>query len=157
MKISASDISGFRYCPRDFYYRKIEKRAMPISEALVKGTLIHAMYKGFFDRKLFADAKYFEWFLDKGINKIMETEEGRANKLGINKENLRNFLVNSVTSLNKAFSNGDISIPTSTELRIENDDFVARVDAVFEKTGLPLVVADVKKRLRNLDEVKLQL
>ncbi|OYT41653.1 hypothetical protein B6U80_00845, partial [Candidatus Pacearchaeota archaeon ex4484_26] len=157
MKISASDIAAWHYCPRAFYYKKVEKRPAPITEALVKGTLIHAVYKEYFDRKLFSNAEYFGWFLNKGIDRIMESEQGRINKIGMNKENLKTFLIETAINLNKAFANGNISIPTTIEKRIENNEFVARADALFEKPGLPLVVADVKKRLRDLGGVKLQL
>ena len=156
MKLNASDISAWRYCPRDLYYKLVEKREKPQTEHLVKGTLIHLLYKDFFDRKLFSDPPYFKWYLEKGIDRAMEKEDGRINKLGMKREILKNFLLNSLKKMEKAFQDGELTIPIATEQRIENDDFVARADALFEENG-ETAVADVKKSLRRLDEVKLQL
>lgn len=162
MKVSASDIAAFKYCPRDFYYKKIEKKTFPPTQALVKGTLIHAIYKEFFDRKLFSDSKYLKWFLKKGIERVMEKEASRINRLGMNKEELRRFLSHSLKKLNESYLAGNLSAPILTEQRFENDEFIAKIDALFgkiledDKTEFQ-AIGDVKIRLRNLDEVKLQI
>lgn len=156
MKVSASDLGAWKYCPRDFYYRKVEGKTKPPNENLVKGILIHSIYKDFFDRKVFSDAKYFEWFLSKGIDRFIEGEEGRIKSIGMDREELRSFLIETAKGLNNAVSSGEISLPSATELRIESDEFIARVDALFEKPE-SVIVADVKIRLRSLEGVKLQL
>ena len=86
MKLNASDIGAWKWCPRDLYYRKVEGREMPPSQNLVKGTVLHSIYREFFDRKLFSDYPYYKWYLEKGIDKAIERESGRINKLGMNRE-----------------------------------------------------------------------
>lgn len=157
MRISASNIAAWRYCPRAFYYERIEGRKRPINENLVRGTLIHLIYEQFFTRKLFENEDAFESFLKEDLGKAIEKEDVRISKLKMDKDELREFLINSAKKLLIAFNDGRISIPTSNEQKVEIPEFVARVDAIFEKPGLPLTVADVKIRLRDLESVKLQL
>ena len=156
MKLNASDIGAWKWCPRYLYYRKVEGREMPPSQNLVKGTVLHSIYREFFDRKLFSDHIYYKWYLEKGIDRAMERENGRINKLGMNREKLREFLLSSTQKLYEAHKNGAIEVPSATEQRIENDDFIARADALFESNG-ETIVGDVKIKLRSLDGVKLQL
>lgn len=157
MRISASDIAAWRYCPRAFYYERVEGRRKPINENLVRGTLIHLIYEQFFTRKLFENADAFESFLKEDLDKAIENEDGRISKLKMDKDKLREFLINSAKKLLIAFNDGRISIPTSNEQKVDIPEFVARVDAIFEKQGLSLTVADVKIKIRDLESVKLQL
>ena len=156
MKILASEITAWRYCPRQLYKVKILGEERPLNEDLVKGSLLHLVYKEFFDRKPYTSSSYIEWFLDKGIERVMEKEDGKINKLNMSRELLKDFLVYSAQGLNAAFNKGRISVPKAIEQHIESDEFIARVDAIFEKDEHE-IIGDIKKRIRNLDEVKLQL
>jgi putative RecB family exonuclease len=48
-KSSASQINLYRACPRKYYYRYIEHLKEPQSIALIKGSLVHACIKNFYD------------------------------------------------------------------------------------------------------------
>jgi len=157
MRVSASDVAAWHYCPRSFYYDKVEKRKRPINENLVKGILIHVIYENFFVKKLFLDETAFDSFIDLGLDKEIEKETGRINSLKMDRDNLKKFLVNSTQKLLAAFKDGRISIPTANEQKVHTPEFIARIDSVFDKPGIPVTVADVKIKLRNLGTVKLQL
>lgn len=157
MRVSASEVAAWHYCPRSFYYDKIEKRRRPINENLVRGILIHVIYETFFVKKLFLDKIAFDSFLDLGLDKEMEKEIGRINSLKMDRDVLKNFLVNSTQRLLTAFNDGRISIPTANEQKVYIPEFVAKIDSVFDKPGIPVTVGDVKIKLRNLETVKLQL
>ena len=160
IKLNATDITTFRYCPRQYYYSRVEKRESPPNEHLVRGTLVHSLYQEFFKRKLFEaaekDPSYYEWFLTTGIDRMMEKENGRINKLGMNHPTLKRFLIAAVHRLLESFKAGTIKEPSLMEHKVENEDFVARIDTIFEKED-GLAIGDVKIKLRELESVKLQL
>lgn len=157
MKINASDLAAWKYCPCDFYYSRVLKKPKPISENLVKGILVHSLYKKFFDQKLYAYPEEFQKFLTQGIGELVKKEQGRIEKLKMNPDVTKNFLVNSAQGLRKAFTDGNVSVPSSTETSLESEEFKARADAIYDKPGMPFIIGDVKIRLRDLAGVKLQL
>mgnify|MGYP001615937902 FL=1 len=158
MKISASDITSYKYCPRSYFREKVLKLVRPPNEQQVRGSLVHNIYSYFFANKVYERKDYLEWFVDEGINRFINKENERISKLNLSKTILKDDLFLAVNRVINAFKEGRIQIPREVEKRIENEEFVAISDAIFSDSpdNNGFVLGEVKLGY-NLERVKLQL
>jgi CRISPR/Cas system-associated exonuclease Cas4 (RecB family) len=156
--ISATDISLWAFCPRAYYFKKIQKIPTMPNEKLVIGSIIHKLYKEFFKGFITANEKevYIGNFLKERIPILVSSYDTIIQKLELDKNKLTIQMQTNLNNLVFRLSTGFSSIPKILETTFTAKGLLARPDCVFENNG-NFHVGDIKLEGNDNLGTKLQL
>lgn len=154
MRLSASGINCYEWCPKKFKLQYIDKlKSKTKSPALKKGIELHELFEKFYD-DLAKEKMINEETLMRTVKEIpVEFASKYSN-------HIQNFLDFNIKTLGK-LENKNYIFPLATELKIYDEelDFVGVIDAVFTD-GKNILVLDYKTGKPSIaipEHYKLQL
>jgi CRISPR/Cas system-associated exonuclease Cas4 (RecB family) len=156
--VSASDIALWSFCPRAYYFERIQKIPTLPNEKLVIGSIIHKIYKEFFREFITINNKesYIKDFLNYTIPVLVNSYESVVQELNLDRNKLTTQMQTNLNNLVFRINTGFSSIPKILETTFASKGLVARPDCVFENNG-NFYIGDIKLEGNNNLETKLQL
>ena len=155
--ISASDIKLWAFCPKAFYFQKIQNLYPLPNEKTIKGQIIHKLYALYFEGRVKAEdvTEYDDTFLEK-IEETVEKFILPIENLELNGKELVLQMKESIEKLIFRVRSGFCSIPKYIERTFQYDGLVARPDCIFEDNN-EMIIGDVKLNRNDGFGTKLQL
>ena len=153
MMIKASDFSSWDYCPRKFYFTKVQGLKTKRSQPMVRGVIKHEIFKGIMD----SHKKGNKPKLDAIINSVFAGNKANMGEVGIDSNDLMGELVGCFNQLLKMMESGEMPVAEICEEQFvsEKIGLLAKPDAIFKIDG-EWVVGDLKPNMGFFPGTELQ-
>jgi len=148
------------FCQRCFYFLKVLKVPRLPSQEMVKGSIIHELYKRFFREmehlKKESIADFAQHFMEKEKAKVLGRWQKTMKNLSMDEKELGGELDKIFAILFYRLANGFSKVPKFVEREFIAYGMKARPDMVFEENG-SLKIGDIKLKGEITLGTKLQL
>lgn len=155
MRITASQVGRWIFCPRAFYFEKVMNLPVIHNKKMFIGSTLHKIHEHFFVKKLYENEEGFKRYIENDLlNFVSDTD--KLTLLNVDREEFLLALKRACELLQKKYKEGRIYKPIHIEKQFSTPFLSAYPDVVYEING-EIVICDIKPEDNINMSIKLQI